>query len=370
MAVALKKKDDESIYVASQWRLMRIKFARHRLARIGGTVVFLFYFVAFFAEFLSPYDPRLRDIDNLSASPVRIRIRDESGKLRLPFVYKRTRSRDPRTLEAIYTEDKNRRYSIRFFTRGDPYKMWGLFRADIHLIGVEENERAYFFGGDQQGRDLLSRIMYGTRISLSIGFIGVALSFGIGIVMGAISGYFGGIADILIQRLIEVLMSIPSLPLWMALSAAIPLEWSIYQVFFAITVILSFMGWPGMARVVRGKLLSIRSEDFVVAAKVSGCTENGIMFRHLVPAFMSYIIASGTLAIPWMILGETSLSFLGIGLQPPAISYGTLLKAAQNVRSVMGEPWLLIPGIFVVVIILSFNFLGDGLRDAADPYKL
>ena len=369
MHEASKKQDDEALYVASQWRLMRIKFARHRLARLGGTVVVLFYLVAILAEFIAPYDPRWRDIGNLSLPPARIRIVDESGKLRAPFVYAPTRARDPVTLQAIYTEDRSRRYAIRIFARGDSYKLWGLFRSDLHLFGVEENLRAYFLGGDEQGRDLLSRIMYGTRISLSIGFVGVALSFGIGIVMGAISGYFGGVADVIIQRVIEVLLSIPSLPLWMALSAGIPLDWSIYKVFFAITLILSLISWPGLARVVRGQLLSLRSEEFVIAAKVSGATENRVMFRHLVPSFLSYIIALSTLAIPGMILGETSLSFLGIGLQPPAISYGTLLKAAQNVKTVMAEPWLLIPGLFVVVIILSFNFLGDGLRDAADPYK-
>ena len=369
MAVASKKKEKEILYIAGQWQLMRIKFAKHRLARIGGTVVLLFYFTAIFVEFLAPYDPRMRDINSLSAPPVRIRIRDESGKLRLPFVYARIRTRHPVTLAAIYTEDRSQRYSLRFFVRGEPYKIWGLFRGNIHLFDAGDEVRAYFFGGDQQGRDLLSRIIYGTRISLSIGFIGVALSFGIGIVLGAISGYFGGVADIIIQRVIEVLISIPSLPLWMALSASIPLDWPIYRVFFAITLILSLMGWPGLARVVRGKLLSLRDEDFIVAAKVSGCTEKGIMFRHLVPSFLSYIIATSTLAIPGMILGETSLSFLGIGLQPPAISYGTLLKAAQNVKAVIAEPWLLIPGLFVIVIILAFNFLGDGLRDAADPYK-
>ena len=369
MHAASQKQDDEALYLASQWRLMRIKFARHRLARLGGTVVVLFYLVAILAEFIAPYDPRWLDIENLSVPPARIRIVDESGKLRAPFVYARTRARDPVTLAAIYTEDRSRRYAIRIFARGDSYKLWGLFSSDLHLFGVEENLRAYFLGGDEQGRDLLSRIMYGTRISLSIGFVGVALSFGIGIVMGAISGYFGGLADILIQRVIEVLLSIPSLPLWMALSAGIPLDWSIYKVFFAITLILSLISWPGLARVVRGQLLSLRSEEFVIAAKVAGATENRVMFRHLVPSFLSYIIALSTLAIPGMILGETSLSFLGLGLQPPAISYGTLLKAAQNVKTVMAEPWLLLPGLFVVGIILSFNFLGDGLRDAADPYK-
>ena len=226
----------------------------------------------------------------------------------------------------------------------------------------------YLLGGDLQGRDLLSRIIYGTRVSLSIGLVGVALSFVLGIVIGAISGYLGGVTDFAIQRLIEILISIPSLPLWMALGASIPLEWSVYQVFFAISLVLSLMAWPGLAREVRGKLLSLRGEEFVISARVDGCGDGRIMFRHLIPSFLSHIIASGTLAIPGMIIGETSLSFLGLGLQAPAISWGVLLKAAQNIKAVVSVPWLLIPALFVVVTVLAFSAFGDGLRDAADPY--
>lgn len=364
-----KRKNRDILYTASQWQLMRLKFSKHRLARVGGTIVLLFYFMAAFAEFLAPYNPRVRVVGFLSAPPTRLRFFDEDRKLRWPFVYSAKMSRDPNTLAPIYEVDKSRRHTLRFFVRGEPYKMWGLFNGDVHLFGVGNDAKAYFLGGDQAGRDLLSRIIYGTRISLSIGLIGVTLSFGIGIVIGAISGYYSGIVDTIIQRIIEVLISIPTLPLWMSLSAAIPLDWTIYQVFFTISLILSLIGWVGLARTVRGKLLSLRDEDFVVAAKISGCSEWGIMFRHLVPSFLSYIIASGTLAIPWMILGETALSFLGIGLQPPAISWGVLLKSAQNIKAVLSTPWLLLPGLFVVVVIISFNFLGDGLRDAADPYK-
>jgi len=369
VAIFFKKKDKRILYTSSQWQLMWIKFKKHRLALVGGIVVFLFYLVAIFAEFFAPYDPSFRDMSRISVFPMTIHLRDQAGKFHLPFVYSIKQERDPESLRRIFTVDKTERYRLRFFVRGDSYKMWGLWKSDLHFFGVEGKERAYLFGGDQQGRDLLSRIIYGTRISLSIGLIGVALSFGMGIVLGAISGYFGGIADIIIQRMIEVLISIPSLPLWMALSAAIPLDWSIYQVFFVITVILSLLGWPGLAREVRGKLLSLREEDFVLAARLAGCREGRVMFRHLIPSFFSHLIASASLAIPGMILGETALSFLGIGLRAPAISWGVLLQSAQNIKAIISIPWLLLPGVFVVILILAFNFLGDGLRDAADPYR-
>ena len=369
LATRTREQRAEALSTAGQWQMMRIRFRRHRLAMAGATVVLLFYLLAAFAEFVAPYDPTARDMALVTVPPMRIRLIDAEGRLRAPFVYSLQKSRDPVTLALIYRVDPATRLPVRLFIRGDAYKLWGLWDGDIHFLGTPGPGRAYLLGGDEQGRDLLSRIIFGTRVSLSIGLIGVALSFGMGIVLGSISGYFGGIADIVVQRIIEVLVSIPSLPLWMALSAAIPLDWSVYRVFFVISIILSLLGWPGLAREVRGKLLALRGEDFVTAAKVAGCAERVIMFRHLVPSFLSHIIASGTLAIPWMILGETALSFLGIGLQPPAISWGVLLKAAQNVKAIVATPWLLIPGLFVVAMILSFNFLGDGLRDAADPYK-
>lgn len=366
-----KRLEGEAFYTASQIQLMWIRFRKHKVAVIGGIVVLLFYFVAIFAEFVAPYDPRYRDMSHIAAPPMRVRFWDGNEKklfLR-PFVYATRLQRDMTTLQRFYVPDRTQRFHVCLFVRGDEYRLWGLVPSNVHLWGVEGGEtRAYLFGSDAQGRDLLSRIMYGTRISLSIGFVGVVLSFMLGIVLGAISGYFGGVADVIIQRIIEVLMAIPGLPLWMALSAAIPLNWPITRVFFLITVILSLTGWTGVARVVRGKLLSLRGEEYVLAAMVDGAGGARIMFRHLIPSFLSHIIASATLSIPGMILGETALSFLGIGLQPPAISWGVLLQAAQNIQAVALMPWFLIPGLFVVFAVLAFNFFGDGLRDAADPY--
>lgn len=360
----------EELYTASQWRLMRIRFKKHRIAVVGGAVIIFFYFVAAFCEFVAPYDPYKRSVEYAACPPMRVRFWDRDGNrfhLR-PFVYGVVLQKDPVTLQRLYAADTTRRYPLRFFVKGDEYKFWGLFRARLHLFGTEGQQRAFLFGTDAQGRDLLSRIIYGARISLSIGFVGVVLSFTLGIMLGAISGYFGGTVDVIIQRVIEIIMAIPGLPLWMALSAAIPLHWPMVRVFFLITVILSLLSWTGMARVVRGKLLSLRGEEFVLAAMVDGAGGARIMYRHLLPSFLSHIIASATLSIPGMILGETALSFLGIGLRPPAISWGVLLQDGQSIQAVAIMPWLLIPGLFVVVIVLAFNFAGDGLRDAADPY--
>ena len=360
--------DEDAVYTIGQWKLIWIRFKRHRLAMTGGIVVLVFYLVALFAEFLAPYDPKLRDSSRVQVAPMALRVRDHDGNFRPPFSYDLTKTRNMQTLAVIYTEERGRRIPLRFLVRGDTYAMWGLWEGDLHLFGTGAGAKVYLLGGDLQGRDLLSRIIYGTRVSLSIGLVGVALSFVLGIVIGAISGYLGGVADFAIQRVIEILISIPSLPLWMALGASIPLEWSVYQIFFAISVVLSLMSWPGLAREVRGKLLSLREEEFVISARVDGCGDGRIMFRHLIPSFLSHIIASGTLAIPGMIIGETSLSFLGLGLQAPAISWGVLLKAAQNIKAVVSVPWLLLPALFVVVTVLAFSAFGDGLRDAADPY--
>lgn len=359
---------EEKIYVASQWRLMWWRFRRNKLAIIGLVVLIIFYIIAAFCEFFAPYDPYKYDVRYVLAPPQRIHFIDEQGFHLRPFVYAYRMEVDPNTLRRIYTEDKSRKYNIKFFVKGHEYKLLGLFRTNIHLFGVEEGGHIFLFGTDSLGRDVFSRVIYGTRISTTVGLVGIFLSFLFGIIIGGISGYYGGPFDIIIQRIIEILRSIPTLPLWMALSAAVPANWSPVKVYFAISIILSFIGWTGLAREVRSKFLSLREEDFVTAAKLAGASERRIIFRHLLPSFLSHIIASLTLSIPSMIIGETSLSFLGLGIRPPAISWGVLIQDAQNFRTVALAPWLLLPVLFVILVVLSFNFVGDGLRDAADPY--
>lgn len=370
----LKQKDKkgviekEKMFVASQWQLIRWRFFRHRLAMVALVILIIFYTFALFAEFMAPYNPRRPDIKNLSAPPQRIRFLDEEGRFHLrPFVYGMNSEFDLKNFRRTYKIDKTQKYPLYLFVRGDPYKLWRLFPSDLHLFGVKEGVM-YLFGSDRQGRDVVSRIIHGGRISMSVGLVGIAFSFFLGIVIGGISGYYGGSVDTFIQRAIEILRSIPTLPLWMALSVALPPYWTMIQVYFSIVVILSLVGWTDLARVVRGKFMSVREEDFVMAATISGTGRTRIIFKHLLPSFYSYIIASLTLSIPYMILGETALSFIGLGLQAPAISWGVLLKGSQEIAILAKTPWLLIPSIFIIITILAFNFVGDGLRDAADPY--
>jgi peptide/nickel transport system permease protein len=276
---------------------------------------------------------------------------------------------DPVAFRRTFVVDETQKIPIRFFVKGEPYILWGLIPARIRLIGpVDQSQPMFLLGADRIGHDVLSRIIYGTRISMSIGLVGVVISLSLGILLGGISGYYGGSADVIIQRIIEFIRSIPTIPLWMGLAAALPVDWPPLRLYFGITVILSLVGWTGLARVVRGRFLSLREEDFVMAAQLYGAGELRIILRHMLPSFMSHIIASITLAIPRMILAETSLSFLGLGLRSPIVSWGVLLKDAQNVRAVYSAPWLLTPAIAIVVAVLALNFLGDGLRDAADPY--
>jgi peptide/nickel transport system permease protein len=367
-----KARVGEDVYVAPQWKLMYWKFRRHRMAVASVFVLALFYLVAAFCEFVAPYNPEATSTRFTAAPPTRVHLFDTNGTFHGPFIYGSKRDRDPVTLRPTFVEDTAVIYPIGLFVRGAPYQLWGTFDSQLHLFGIAaplDKQGVFLLGADRLGRDLFSRIVYGARISLSIGLVGVFMSLLFGIVLGGISGYYGGIADTIIQRVIEFIRSVPAIPLWMALSAALPATWPVLRVYFAITVILSLIGWTGMARVVRGRFLALREEDFVLAARLIGSSEMRIILRHMVPSFLSYIIASLTLAIPGMILAETGLSFLGLGLRPPAISWGVLLQEAQNLRSVALAPWVLLPGAAVVISILAFNFLGDGLRDAADPYS-
>lgn len=365
----LPETGEDKIFYATQWQLMWLKFRKHRVAMAAGIIIILMYIGAIFAPVVAPYSPDTRHRNAALTPPSRVRFMDENGFSIRPFVHPVRQEVDLTTFQRVYVEDTSRRLPIRLFVKGEAYKLFGLISTDIHLFGVDEGT-IFLFGTDRLGRDVFSRVIFGGRISMSIGLVGVFLSLVLGLLFGGISGYYGGVVDGIIQRVIEVLRSFPTIPLWMALSAAMPPDWSPVKVYMGITVILSFIGWTSLGRQVRGKVLSIKNDDFVIAARLAGTSEPKIIITHLIPSFMSHIIASITLAIPNMILAETSLSFLGIGLRPPAISWGVMLQQAQNVHTLVMAPWLLIPGLFVILFVLVFNFLGDGLRDAADPYGL
>jgi peptide/nickel transport system permease protein len=357
----------ERFYLSSQWRLMWLRFARHRLAVLSGVFLLAMYLSLPFCEFLAPYALDTRNTDFIYAPPQRVHFFTH-GRLAAPYVLGFDYRLDLENLQRVYTPDRRKEERIHFFCRGDPYRLWGLFRADRHLFCPKQGGQLFLLGTDRLGRDLLSRILYGARISLTIGLLGVTVSFTLGIVIGGIAGYYGGWVDILSQRAIEVIQSFPHLPLWMALSAILPVTWSPLLVYFGITIILGLIEWTHLARAVRGKLLALREEDFCTAAVLMGARPARIIGRHLLPNFMSHLIASATLVIPSMILGETALSFLGLGLRSPMTSWGVLLNEAQNINVVALYPWLMLPVVNVVLTVLAFNFLGDGLRDAADPY--
>ncbi len=360
---------EEKVYVASQVQLMWWKFRKHRMATISSIFVITMYLVAIFADFVAPYDPNETDTKYLYVPPRGIHFFGPNGFSLRPFVYGLKLHVDEETYRKTYTDDKSVQYPIRFFVHGSPYKMWGLIESDIHLFCLEEGKGVFLLGTDKLGQDVFSRVVFGSRVSLSIGLVGIAISLLLGVGIGGASGYYGGVVDLIVQRVIEFIRSVPTTPLWMALSAALPPDLPPLARYFGITIILSLIGWTGLARVVRGRFLALREQDFVMAAKLAGASEWRVIMRHMVPSFMSYLIASVTLAIPGMIISETSLSFLGLGLRPPVVSWGVMLRDAQKLRVVAQAPWLMLPGAFVVVTVLAFNFVGDGLRDAVDPYS-
>lgn len=360
--------EEFQLEVASQWQLMWWKFRKHKLAIFSGLFLLLCYFVALFCEFFAPTLSTSYNRRYVNAPPQRIHFFHE-GKLQ-PFVYGYKFERDPKSFKKTWALDEEVTIPVGFFVKGDKYKIWGLIPWDVHFVGPKNpKDPFYMLGSDKNGRDVLSRIIYSSRISLTVGLVGVFLSLTLGIILGGISGLLGGWVDNVIQRIIEILLSVPTLPIWLAFAAVVPLDWSALRVYFIISVILSLVGWTGMARVVRSKFLALREEDFVLAAVLDGCSRMRVILRHMLPSFLSHIIASITLAIPGMILGETALSFLGVGLRPPIVSWGVMLQDCQKVTVVAIYPWLLLPGLAVVVVVLAFNFLGDGLRDAADPYQ-
>jgi peptide/nickel transport system permease protein len=358
---------EERIYVATQWQLIWWRFRKHKLGLIGSALLIIMYAGAVFCDFFCTMDPQERS-EFLYCPPQGIQFRDENGTWVKPFVYGLDRSNEPVTLRRIYTRNPEVKYPVNFFAEGYPYKMLGFIRSSRHLIVAADAGPLFLFGTDSLGRDMWSRVLKGGSISLFVGLLGVAISFTIGSLLGGLSGYLGGVLDLVVQRLIEFLLSIPNIPLWMALSAALPRDWSPLRIYFFITLILSLQSWCNLARALRGKVLQQRGEDFVLAARLCGASQMRVLTRHIFPAVASHLIVSLTLSIPGMILGETSLSFLGLGLRPPVISWGVLLQQAQNARTIALQPWLLIPALFVIVVVLSFNFAGDGLRDAADPY--
>ena len=360
--------------VAGPWRLIWTKFARNKVALVAGVIILALYLIGLFAEFLAPALPDAARPQFTNAPPQELRlfVTEPNGSQRFQLhVTGYTMSVDQASLRRSYVIDENAVVPIGFLVKGAPYKLWGLFPSDLHLLGpLKSTDTMYLLGTDKLGRDLLSRLIHGTRVSMSIGLIGVAISLCLGVTLGAISGFYGGVVDLVIQRIIEVISSMPTIPLWLGLAAAIPLSWSPLTVYFLITLIVSLFGWTGLAREVRGRFFALRGEDFVTAARLDGSSERRLIFRHIMPSLTSHILAVVTLALPTMIVAETALSFLGIGLKAPVVSWGVLLQDAQNVRTIAGAPWLLIwPAGAVVLTVLAYNFLGDGLRDAADPYE-
>ena len=366
-AIAVGAVAEDRIAVASNWQLVWWRFRRHHLAMVCAGILICMYIVVLCPDFFCTQNPEQTDARQAFIPVQTLHLFDDGWN---PWVPSIAGKRNPVTLRMEWTTDPRRKVHVRLLASGAPYRVFGLFPANIHLLeAVDPGQRVFLLGSDRLGRDQWSRIMRGTQTSMTVGLVAVTLSVIFGVVLGGISGYFGGVIDLVIQRLIELLQSVPTIPIWLALSAALPRDWTPIQVFFAITVILSLIGWTTLAREVRGRFLALREEDFVLAARLAGCGKMRIILRHMVPTFMSHIIATSSLAIPVMIINETSLSFLGLGIRPPAISWGVLLQEAQNIQTLALAPWLLIPGGVVIVAVLAFNLVGDGLRDASDPYS-
>jgi peptide/nickel transport system permease protein len=356
----------------TQWQLIWGRFCRHHLAVVSAVILTLLYLAAIFAELLAPGDPHAYNARYTFAPPQPIHLldRDEAGSLVFrPYVNDYTVKVDPVALRRTFAIDPEKKHPLRLFAKSEPYLLMGLIPMERKLLSIEDKRTPLLLlGADRLGRDVLSRLIHGTRISLSVGLIGVTLSSVIGLAVGGLSGYYGGLFDLIAQRVIEFLRSLPTIPLWMGFATALPRDWSALTIYFAITLILALLGWTELARVVRGRFLSLKTEDYVIAARLDGASDLRVVFRHMMPALTSHIIAAVSLALPAMILAETSLSFLGLGLQAPIISWGVLLQEAQNIRAVATAPWLLWPAAAVIVAVLAMNFIGDGLRDAADPY--
>jgi peptide/nickel transport system permease protein len=362
------KDAEDRVAVASNWRLVWWRFRRHHLAMASAGLLIFLYLIVLVPDFFSIQDPERTDARQ-AFIPVQMVHFFDDGRLS-PWVPAIVGKRNPTTLRMEWVTDPQKKVPVRFFAPGFAYRVFGLFESNLHLIvPADPAQRIFLLGSDRLGRDQWSRIMHGTQTSMTVGLVAVALSVILGVVLGGISGYVGGKTDQVIQRLIELLQSVPTIPIWLALSAALPRDWTPIQVFFAITVILSLVGWTTLGREVRGRFLALREEDFVLAARLAGCSRMRIILRHMVPTFLSHIIATSSLAIPVMIINETSLSFLGLGIRPPAISWGVLLQEAQNIQTLALAPWLLTPALVVIVAVLAFNLVGDGLRDAADPYS-